>query len=340
MDNTNPSMPEMGGPIPPTAVSVYPQSDAMDDFPVLKAFQQYVDAEHAKAQKRMVTLCVFFIVLMVAVIGVFVMMVMSMSSRNNTLSDQLFQYVLREHERTNAAAMQPRESDSTIRTLTDTLNNLQREMLAQQSRMAAEQMRMADEAMKKVAAANVKPVGEQERSEFDARRADHEKSVREETERLKKAREALQAEKERLAKERERLHDKEIDLQRRNLYPDAYRTAAPGPQQVEAPAVDDYSEIDAELAREEQEIARLAPTVAEPPAPAAPVAAPAPVAVPAPAPAPAVAEETPAYATRADGSRRYFDDAQEVDEDEAAMDSLLDTLKPAANTDAWSMPEE
>jgi hypothetical protein len=35
--------------IPPNAVSLY-NNDAMDDFPVLKAFQQYIDAEHAKAR--------------------------------------------------------------------------------------------------------------------------------------------------------------------------------------------------------------------------------------------------------------------------------------------------
>ena len=34
--------------IPRNAVSIYGNNDAMDDFPVLKAFQQYIDAEHAK----------------------------------------------------------------------------------------------------------------------------------------------------------------------------------------------------------------------------------------------------------------------------------------------------
>ena len=29
-------------------ISVYGQDNALDDFPVLKAFQQYIDAEHAK----------------------------------------------------------------------------------------------------------------------------------------------------------------------------------------------------------------------------------------------------------------------------------------------------
>ena len=47
------SIPEVDPAIPPrNAVSVYSQ-DAMDDFPVLKAFQQYIDAEQAKARKRL-----------------------------------------------------------------------------------------------------------------------------------------------------------------------------------------------------------------------------------------------------------------------------------------------
>ena len=31
----------------------------MDDFPVLKAFQQYIDAEQAKARKRMAIMGIF-----------------------------------------------------------------------------------------------------------------------------------------------------------------------------------------------------------------------------------------------------------------------------------------
>ena len=63
--NDNP-IPGVDQTVPPqNAVSVYSQ-DAMDDFPVLKAFQQYIDAEQAKAQKRMTTLCIFFALLMAA----------------------------------------------------------------------------------------------------------------------------------------------------------------------------------------------------------------------------------------------------------------------------------
>ena len=40
------------------AISIYGQ-EGLDDFPVLKAFQQYIDAEQSKSRKRMIMLCVF-----------------------------------------------------------------------------------------------------------------------------------------------------------------------------------------------------------------------------------------------------------------------------------------
>ena len=42
--NDSHEIPEVDAPIPPNAMRLYGQSDAMDDFPVLKAFQQYIDA--------------------------------------------------------------------------------------------------------------------------------------------------------------------------------------------------------------------------------------------------------------------------------------------------------
>lgn len=70
-------------PIPPNPapVALYGNQDAMDDFPVLKAFQQYVDSEQAKAHKRLMSVCFFFTMLIVVIIGVFLFVVMNM--RNN-----------------------------------------------------------------------------------------------------------------------------------------------------------------------------------------------------------------------------------------------------------------
>ena len=48
-----------------TAVSLFGEGGAgANDFPVLKAFQEYIDAEQAKARKRMVGLTAFFVSLL------------------------------------------------------------------------------------------------------------------------------------------------------------------------------------------------------------------------------------------------------------------------------------
>lgn len=72
-------------PIPPNPapVALYGNQDAMDDFPVLKAFQQYVDSEQAKAHKRLMSVCFFFTMLIVVIIGVFIFVVMNMRNNHN-----------------------------------------------------------------------------------------------------------------------------------------------------------------------------------------------------------------------------------------------------------------
>ena len=93
--NPRAEMPEIDPEIPEHAVSVYGQSDgAYEDFPVLKAFQQYIDSEQAKARKRMLLLCAFFGGLMFVVISVFVVLLISASSRNQMLNDRLVEYAM------------------------------------------------------------------------------------------------------------------------------------------------------------------------------------------------------------------------------------------------------
>ncbi len=268
-------IPDVGTQIPRGAVSIYPQGDAMDDFPVLKAFQQYVDAEHAKAQKRMTTLCIFFVVLMVAVIGVFVLLLMSISQRNNSLSDQLFQFMLKDRDRQNVIVQSPapaRESDSS-------------EILAFQKQLFDQQMKFMEESMKARPAPVSAPVPESERAQFAAQKLAHERKAKSEDERLAKTAAVLQAQADALAKERERLRLKEIDLQRRNLYPDFYRntpaaparsvnnTSAPAPVPVEDDDAD-LALLDAEIASEARKVADQAAKPAQ--KPAAPAAPPAP----------------------------------------------------------------
>ena len=294
------NIPEVSPQIPRNAVSIYGQGDAMDDFPVLKAFQQYVDAEHAKAQKRMTTLCIFFVILMVAVIAVFMLLLMNISQRNSALSDQLFQFMLKDRDRQNVIVQSPgQQGDSAA------LLSLQRQLFDQQ-------MKMMDEAMKARAAAapapQERPVSQAERAEFATLRLEHEKQVKTDSDRLAKAQEELKAERERIAQERERLRQKEIDLQRRKLYPDYYEARAKTP----APVVDDdLSVIDEAIAAEEKNVVRPA-------------------------------------SLRDDGSVRYFtDDEDDLDAFVNALD-LPELRKPqpaepaekSAAAGGWSMPEE
>lgn len=69
------------------SVTLYGNQDAMDDFPVLKAFQQYVDSEQAKAHKRLMTVCAFFTILIFFIIGVFIFVVMNIRSNKENNPD-------------------------------------------------------------------------------------------------------------------------------------------------------------------------------------------------------------------------------------------------------------
>ena len=98
----NPDIPEPEEATPTTnAVSLFGQGGGMNDFPVLKAFQEYIDAEQAKARKRMFGLSIFFILLLVVVVVTFTVVITSVIGRNQALSDRLLDIAL--HERAPAA---------------------------------------------------------------------------------------------------------------------------------------------------------------------------------------------------------------------------------------------
>jgi hypothetical protein len=103
------------------AVSVYGQ-EGLDDFPVLKAFQQYIDAEQNKSRKRMVMLCVFFGFLMTVMIMVFLFILRDVSSKNDALNDRVLEFMMKSSDRQNVIVQPPAPSnDAAIKTMTDTL---------------------------------------------------------------------------------------------------------------------------------------------------------------------------------------------------------------------------
>jgi cell division protein FtsI/penicillin-binding protein 2 len=222
--NQNTPINDAGDSIPANAVSVYGQADAMDDFPILKAFQQYVDAEQAKAHKRMTALCVFFALLMTAVIGVFVLLLMNVSQRNNALNDQLIGFMMKDRERSQVVVQQPPvQNDTTIKALTDTVANLQKQLadqqskaMEQQTRLMEQQARNFEERAKRLAAEANKPKGPtKEQMDIQAKN-------KSDAEKIKRAAAIVAEEKEKVAKEKERLRQMELELQRRRLYPELY----------------------------------------------------------------------------------------------------------------------
>ena len=113
----------MEGTIPPNTVSVYGHgADALDDFPVLKAFQQYVDSEQAKAHKRLMSVCFFFTLLIFALAGAFFYVISDLNGKGAS-------------------------SEATIKALSDNNAALQGQLLDQARRMN-------EELMSKIAAGN------------------------------------------------------------------------------------------------------------------------------------------------------------------------------------------
>ena len=212
------------------AVSIYGQ-EGLDDFPVLKAFQQYIDAEQSKSRKRMIMLCVFFGFLMSVMIVVFLFMLRDASARNQSLNDKLVEYVMKERERQPVvvqptAPVQNAANDAAIKAMTDTLAALQKQMADQQTKMIEQQAKleesrakMAEEQLKAVAAAAAKA---QDTTGPSKEQLALQKKIDEDTAKLVKARALLKAEKDKIAAEKEKLRREEVERQRRRLYPEYY----------------------------------------------------------------------------------------------------------------------
>ena len=190
-------------------LSIYGNEEALNEFPVLKAFQQYIDAEQAKAHKRVSQLCIFFTALMVIIVSVFVVLLISVSSKNSELSGQMLALMMKER---SAQAAQPviiqpsqqaqpsngaderyiREISSLVEKISGKMNMIESSIKDNATNVAQEENRAMDVAREKQSM---------------------------ESERMK-----IEQEKALLAKQKEELRQKEIELQRRKLYPELYDT--------------------------------------------------------------------------------------------------------------------
>jgi hypothetical protein len=189
---------EINPEIPGNAVSIYTQNDAMDDFPVLKAFQQYIDAEHTKARKRLISLGIFFGIFTGVIISVFVALLMNVSARNQALNDRLIEFAMKDRDRGQAAVVvQPpmQQDNSALMAMTAKLEALQKQLNANTVSKAEKSEKVETE----------KPKGPTE-AELEVVR-------------LKAL---LSAEKEKLAEEKKRQKELELEAYRRKHYPELY----------------------------------------------------------------------------------------------------------------------
>ena len=200
--NDNPIADDNPG-IPRNAVSVYTQDSGMDDFPVLRAFQQYIDAEQSKARKRLVTMGIFFTLLIGAVIAVFVVMLATLSQRNQLLNDRLVEFAMNDRNRQPSAPVvvqsAPQPSDNgALQALAAKLEEMQKNL--------AERDKKAEEAAKAAAEA-AKPKG----------------PTPEQVE-IARLKALLDVEKQKSAAEKERRRQEELEAYRRKHYPELYQT--------------------------------------------------------------------------------------------------------------------
>jgi hypothetical protein len=192
------------------AVSVFGASNDVNDFPVLKAFQQYIDAEQAKARKRMLGLSVFFVILLSLVVITFTIVIMNVSQRNQDLSDRLLDIALRERTSQPVVNVQPQapvvqqpSPESYMKPFMEKLESLTKAVAEQKQQQVPAPI---------VVAPQVAPQQPIESAETK-RLKDELKNLQRQIDEEKAKREAEKKEEERLRK---------VEEHRRRLYPEYY----------------------------------------------------------------------------------------------------------------------
>lgn len=273
-----------------TALRIFDQANGMNDFPVLKAFQEYIEAEQARARKRTLGLSIFFIVLLVVVVVTFAVIMaavinrdqqslQAIAIRNQALSDKLLDIALR--ERTPAAqpvvnvqqppaAVHPDAGAQALKPVLDRLESLTEALKKQPAGTAPQPVPMVQPAAPQPLPAAVSPELEAARRQQDE---------------LARQRAAVAAERARLREEQEQLRRDRIEQHRRRLYPDYYAREDAQKTAAELPTLAQMKGTPTALPKPPPGAAVPAnPPVAQPPSVPAPVAKPKLVAQPKPAP--------------------------------------------------------
>ena len=218
--------------IPPHAVSVYGNGDALDDFPVLKAFQQYIDAEHAKSRKRLLAMGIFFGTFILIVVAIFVVLLFNANIRNQQLNDRLVEFAMKERAAAPAATsapvvVQPPQDSATILALTSKLDEMNQKIAEAQAR--------ADKAVAE-ADAKVKAAAE-------AVQAEKAKAASAEELEIQKLKVQLAEEKKKAAEEKARQREAELEAYRRKHYPELYEKPVVKPAETAKPVSQEINDL-------------------------------------------------------------------------------------------------
>ena len=230
------------------AISLYGQ-DGMDDFPVLKAFQQYVDAEQSKARKRMVYLAIFFGALMAIMLTIFLVIMSVMGQRNQELTNRLNERNQALNDRLLELALKDRDKvsnpqqEASLKAMTEAMASMQKQLIEQQTKAASElaiaNARVAQieaEARASARAAEIEAKAKAAINAAEAKAAAAEAKAKEMSDggdaalmkvagndsQTARALAKLKAEQDKLAAEKERFRQQEKEYHLRRYYPEYY----------------------------------------------------------------------------------------------------------------------
>ncbi len=204
---------------PTTAVSLYGDtSDAMDDFPILKAFQEYVDKEQAKARHRMTAMTILFMFILFTVAGGLSFVIYTLNLRNQALNDRLIDFAMKEREvpaqqvvqpqpAPQPVVVQPPQDNSALVAMVESLKTLIQEQKAVQSAPPPPQPA---------------PVVQEPQGPSPEQIA-MEKKLKEQQERIEKTAALLKAQEEAIAAQKAQLREQELEAYRRKHYPEYYQ---------------------------------------------------------------------------------------------------------------------
>lgn len=214
--SATPNMPEIDDEAHQNALSLL--GDPNEEFPVLRAFQQYIDAEQSKARKRMLALSIFFGCLLTVIVVVFLFLLNNANEKNQALNDRLVEFAMnREPQRSNVQP-QLQQDNSAIVALTARIEELQKKLIeAQQTAVVAQKSKEIDaEKEAEAKASEAANKAKQTAAELEIERL---KAL------LAAEREKAAAEREKAEADRKRRREEELEAYRRKHYPELYQTA-------------------------------------------------------------------------------------------------------------------